>query len=237
MSRVGWLARLRSAAEVVILLPPGYNLGHVQLGKGSLWGIPELNLERRNAHGVTYRRVMSNFFGEAERATRLGVEYDALWDLPDLRVEGYREVIRIREDGKVEVMAEGGKRVFDGARSVERPSGMAPGLMVEARAEGRTIRATARVEQKSAPVFYTIGADTDGVYHNAYVAWELCSPGEEDYRYVQPEKLKPRVRETATGAEVEMVTRVDSAGRYRLRAATVDVAGRTTAVWREIDVD
>ena len=37
--------RLARAAEVLILFPAGYNLGHVYLGKGILWGLGELNLE------------------------------------------------------------------------------------------------------------------------------------------------------------------------------------------------
>src|SRR3979490_893554 len=36
------LYQLNHAAEVAILLPPGYNLGHVHLGKGNLWGLGEL---------------------------------------------------------------------------------------------------------------------------------------------------------------------------------------------------
>jgi hypothetical protein len=39
---------LKQAAEVAILLPAGYNLGHVYMGKGNLWGLGELNLERVN---------------------------------------------------------------------------------------------------------------------------------------------------------------------------------------------
>lgn len=107
---------------------------------------------------------------------------------------------------------------------------------MDARAEGRTIGATASVEQKLAPIFRTIGANTDGVYPKAYVAWELYGSA-EDYGYVQAKKLKPRARETAAVAQVEMATQVDSAGRYRLHAAAVDVAGRPTVVWREIDVN
>ena len=45
------LDELRNAAEIVILLPPGYNLGHVEMGRGNLWGVGELNLERRNREG------------------------------------------------------------------------------------------------------------------------------------------------------------------------------------------
>src|ERR1019366_4736045 len=45
-------AQLRKAAETVILLPAGYNLGHVKMGRGELWGLGELNLERVNSKGV-----------------------------------------------------------------------------------------------------------------------------------------------------------------------------------------
>ena len=33
------LTRLKKAAEIAILLPAGYNLGHVAMGKGSLWAL------------------------------------------------------------------------------------------------------------------------------------------------------------------------------------------------------
>ena len=62
------LDALRKAAETVILLPPGYNLGHVEMGRGDLWGVGELNLERRNREGIKYRIVIHNFFTEIERS-------------------------------------------------------------------------------------------------------------------------------------------------------------------------
>jgi hypothetical protein len=75
------LKKLRHAAEVAILLPAGYNLGHVYMGKGNLWGLGELNLERVNQEGVKYRTVMGNFFTEIERCIRMGVAYDLFWDI------------------------------------------------------------------------------------------------------------------------------------------------------------
>jgi len=230
------LARLRQAAEVAILLPPGYDLGHVQMGKGSLWGTPELNLERTNAGGVKYRRVMSNFFQEAERCLRLGVSFDALWDLPDVTAKGYREVVRVREDGRVEIAAGGRKTTRDSARQVERAAGAPPKLTVTASADGRVVRAVARVEETAAPVFYTTGADPEGVYRNAMVFWELYGPGEEDYSYVQADRMQPVVSQTTQGLEVEMTAKVARAGRYRVRAGTVDLAGRSTVVWTDVDV-
>lgn len=230
------LAKLRGAAETAILLPPGYDLGHVQMGKGNLWGVGELNLERVNQRGVKYRVVMSNFFAEVERCHKSGVAFDALWDLPEVVPKGYREVVRIREDGKVEVNGS----VVDSPRRAPQPSGVPPGLSISITSRAGTNRvevaARARVEERSAPVYYTLGADTEGVYHNAMVAWELYGPGEEDYRYLAADRLKPRVRRTGFGGEVEMDFTLDRAGNYRLRAATVDTAGRSTVVWKNLAV-
>ncbi len=117
------LHALKRAAEVAILLPPGYNLGHVHMGKGNLWGLGELNLERVNRQGVQYRTVMGNFFTEIERCIRLGVAYDLLWDLEGHPPTGYREIVRVREDGKVEVIVEGRSARRDGPRTPDRPKG------------------------------------------------------------------------------------------------------------------
>ena len=234
------LKQLNRAAEIAILLPPGYNLGHVHLGRGSLWGLPELNLERVNRKGVKYRAVMSNFFTEIERCIRLGVAFDLLWDLPEMHPSGYREVIRVREDGKVEI-DQGEKRVLlDQARVPARPPGTPPGLEVNLSAtDGKApleVTARAHVVEKSAPVYYTHGRDIEGVYRNAVVAWELYGPNEEDYRFLQPAGLKPRVQKKGRSYEVTVNFTLQRPGNYRLRAATVDLAGRTTVNWIPIVV-
>lgn len=215
------LARLRHAGEVAIVLPAGYNLGHVQIGKGSLWGVDELNLERKNRHGVKYRTVMSNLFAEVERHLRMGVSFDLLWDLEGRAPDGYREVIRIREDDAV-------------PRTSPNPEGAPPKLELSIDTRGLEIVATARVTETAAPVFYTFGADRKGVYQNAAVAWEIYGPQEEDRRFVVPDGLAPNVRWADGVADVETRIRVDKPGNYRLRAATVDMAGRTTVEWRDI---
>ena len=233
------LPRLRRAAETAILLPPGYNLGHVFLGKGPLWGVGELNLERRNRHGVTYRAVMSRFFTEIERCLRSGVAFDLLWDLPALRLPGYREIIRILENRNVEVEENGIRAVVDRQPPV-RPAGTPPELTVALHAgnmaDDLEITLKGRVIEKSAPVYYTLGADNEGVYHNARVAWELYGPEDEDYLFLRPDNLKPRVRTSGETADVEAIARVSRPGNYRVRAATVDLAGRTTVVWRPFTV-
>lgn len=235
------LPRLRRAAEVAILLPPGYNLGHVAMGKGSLWGIGELNLQRKNRQGVRYRVVMHNFFTEIERCLRLGVAFDLMWDLPGTKPEGYREVVRAREDGKVQVVTGTGSRLLDQARTPPRPGGKPPRLTVNLTGlEGPLplhVRASAHVVEGSAPIYYTFGADPTGIHHNAMVAWELYGPEEEDYRFLRPDDLQPQVRSDGKGgSEVEMSFRLQRPGTYRLRVATVDLAGRTAVVCNEIAV-
>jgi len=233
------LRRLKHAAEVAILLPPGYNLGHVQMGKGSLWGLGELNLERHNSKGLPYRVVMANFFLEVERCIRSGVPFDLLWDLPAVRLEGYREVVRVREDGKVQVETAGKRTLFSHGRVPARPEGPAPVLNVSvSETKGRVplaITALADVSPTSTPVYYTMGADSKGVYHNAVVAWELYGPNDEDYRSLQAPGLRPVVEQSGAAYKVTTRFRLDRPGHYRLRASTVDLAGRSRVVWVPIE--
>jgi len=231
---------LLNAAEAVILLPPGYNLGHVHLGKGNLWGLGELNLERRNRKGVKYRLVMRNFFTEIERFLRLGVAFDLLWDLPNVRLEGYREIVRIREDGRVEVVHNGRTRLLERARTPPRPGGDPPRLTVRVEpAAGPAplqCEAVARVRPGSAPVYYTLGADDKGVYHNAVAAWELYGPGEPDCRFLIPPRRRPRVRRIGKTWEARIAIRLSRPGAYRLRVAATDLAGRVAVVWKTLRV-
>jgi hypothetical protein len=232
---------LKQAAEVAILLPPGYSLGHVHMGKGNLGGLGELNLERVNRHGVKYRTVMGNFFTEIERCIRMGVTYDLFWDIGGHPPTGYREIVRIRDDGKVEVMAEGKNTLRDGPRVPDRPEGDPPQLAIELSTEtGRAplaVMARALVVEGSAPVYYTLGADAKGIYRNVRVLWELYGPGEEDYRFLLNENREPHVWKEGGRTGVEIGCRIGRPGRYRLHAATVDLAGRTTVVWKNITVE
>jgi hypothetical protein len=250
------LRQLNHAAEVAILLPPGYNLGHVHLGKGNLWGLPELNLERVNRKGVKFRTVMSNFFAEIERCLRLGVAFDLLWDRSEFEggekwtsrssafrggdTSGYREIVRIREDAKVEVYSNGKLSLLKTARIPPRPEGTPPALTVELSAtHGQaplSLQARATILERSAPVFYTLGTDSVGAYRNAMVAWELYGPGDEDYRFLAPEDLKPKVTCEGNCFQANIGFSLRRPGRYRLRTATVDLAGRTTVVWTPITV-
>ena len=234
------LDKLRAAAEIVILLPPGYNLGHVEMGRGNLWGLGELNLERHNREGVKYRTVMHNFFTEIERAIRLGVAFDLLWDLEGLKLSDYREIIRIREDGKVEVTENDETVLHEGARTPTRPNGIPPTLTVDVSIPQADtpleVRACANVTEGSTSVYYTRGADANGIYNNERVLWELFGPEEEDYRFLNREQSEIRLTQTESVASVEVSFGLRHPGDYRLRAATVDMAGRTAVEWKTITV-
>jgi len=234
------LKKLKEAGEIAILLPPGYNLGHVHMGRGNLWGLGELNLEHYNRERVKYRVVMSNFFTEIERCIRFGVAFDLLWDLEEIDLSGYREVVRIREDGKVEVNEDGKKVFHEGGRIPTRPLGKPPQLTLALSTdEGRVpldITARATIIQGSAAVYYTVGANAQGVYENAMALWELFGPEEEDYRFLNRERLKPFVCEDGSVFTVAVDFKIEQPGNYRLRAATVDMAGRTEVFWKSIAV-
>jgi hypothetical protein len=237
------LDKLREAAEVAILFPPGYNLGHVALGKGNLWGLGELNLERRNSHGVSYRTVMHGLLVEVERFFKQGVAFDLLWNTGKLELQDYREVVLVREDGRIEVRPSGqAAKLLDGPRMPLRAEGRAPELKVTlARDNSQAIPAKftvkAIVEEQDAPVYYNMGADVEGIYHNAVVLWELYGPREEDYRYLRPEYLQPNVHRDKETWHVQETFTLEIPGMYRLRTSTVDKAGRTVTDWTVFNVE
>ena len=93
------------------------------------------------------------------------------------------------------------------------------------------------MEETTAPVYYTMGGDPTGIYHNAMVAFELYGPDAPDHRFLSPDRLRPRVTRNGTQADVDMSFAITRPGNYRLRAATVDLAGRTTVVWKPLKVE
>ena len=235
------MEKLVHAAEVAILIPPGYNLGHVKMGIGNFSGLSELNMERKNSHGVKYRDVMNNFYIEIERCIRLGVEYDLFWNMENLKLNRYREVVNIRENGYVEIINYGISELLNSARIPERPEGDAPQLTVDITKvkvnKQITIKALANVMQGSAPIYYTQGAGKDGIYKNSYVLWELYGPEEEDYSDFWNDRWDVDITENGHSTNVEINFIVDKPGNYRLRVSTSDLAGRSVVVWKDIVID
>ncbi len=184
---------------------------------------------------------MGNFFTEIERCIRMGVAYDLFWDIEGYKLTGYREVVHIREDGKVMVEVDGKKILHNGSRIPDRPDGNPPQLAIELSNEtGKApleVAARAFLVEGSSPIYYTLGANPKGIYKNVKVFWELYGPGEEDYRFLPGRNREPRICDEGTRTSVDLTFKINQAGKYRLRAATVDLAGRTAVVWKNIAVE
>ena len=238
--RRGDLEKLKKDASIAILIPPGYNLGHVKMGIGNISGLGELNMERINSQGVKYRDVMSNFYIEIERCIRLGIEYDAFWNLEELELNGYDEIVEIREDGKVEITKNGKSKLLESARTPERPEGVAPNLKVELKSYSKkapsTITATAEITEGTSPVYYTQGANKNGIYRNVYVLWELYGPEEEDYTDFWNDRWDVAVTEKNNSATAEINFKIDKPGNYRLKVSASDLAGRSKVIWKNIKI-
>jgi hypothetical protein len=101
----------------------------------------------------------------------------------------------------------------------------------------RTLSARARVTEGSAPVYHTTGADRQGIYQNTLVLWELYGPAEEDYRTLLINGARRPVTWEGAAAIVETKFVVEQPGRYRLRAATTALAGRSAVVWKAFKVE
>jgi hypothetical protein len=181
-------------AELAIVIPAGYNLGHVHFGKGLLWGLPELHRERKNPAGVTYGEVMSGLFHQIEQAMDRGMSFDILWDLPGVKPTGYGRVIKIPESSPM------ARSNYDGAPSLSVSLFAGPDGWYTAHAE------------TDADVYYTTGADSGGVYRNARFYWELYGPEDEDMRIIPPGETV-RFQLAKPGPHRLRVATVDRSGR------------------------
>jgi len=232
------LSELKKTAETALVLPLGYNLGHVKMGIGNFGGLPELNMERKNNLGNKYREVMHNFYVEIERCIRLGIDYDLFWDLKKLDLSEYNEIIKISDDCKIEVNKNNSTQIFESARYPQRPDGIVPELAVDinmSKGNGKNIvTAVAKVKEGSAPIYYTLGADKNGVYNNHFVLWEMYGPNEEDYTDFWNERWNVKVTEQPNSASSIIKFEIKNPGTYRLRVSTSDLAGRSNVVWENI---
>ena len=65
----------------------------------------------------------------------------------------------------------------------------------------------------------------------------MYGPGEEDYRFLLDRNREPRICEEGTRTRVDIKFKISQPEKYRLRAATADLAGRTAVVWKNITVE
>jgi hypothetical protein len=170
----------------------------------------------------------------------MGIPFDLAWDLPKVNLQGYREIVRIREDGKVEIATTAAKSLLAAARTISHPAGIPPRLSVTINASSQPdsleMTARARIDLTQSNVWYTYGTDDEGVYRNALAAWELYGPEEEDQQVFLPPRLRPRAVEDEKGGSAEVSFTLTRPGNYRLRVSTVDTAGRSTVLWKPFTV-
>lgn len=86
---------LLKQAEVGIVIPPGYAINWQ-----GVWG---MNREAVNSHGITYGDIAAAAIWEAMLCSRKGIEYDFLVDHPGIEKLGYKRLVRVQEDGSVNV--------------------------------------------------------------------------------------------------------------------------------------
>ena len=222
------LERLKHMAEVMILFPAGYTL----LSKEPMWWLPPLNYEKKNRAGLTYREVLARVAAEIERCYRHGVAYDLAWDLDGLNLEGYREIIRIRENGRVSVVTENESILSHSPRWPERPKGQAPGLSIAVSSRKGSapmfLVAEAKITEHQSPVYFSPQHDEKGIWKNTKVIWQLYGPGPDLYRNVS--------QQFDANAGI-LPLELEVPGTYRLRASVVDRAGRSTVRWETIVVE
>jgi hypothetical protein len=152
-----------------------------------------MHRERANAAGSTYGQVMSAALLEMEKAMRDGTRFDVLWDLPNVPIRGYKNVIRIAESARANPNRAGG-----------------PPLTVTVH-QGAANWVTAHAATP-ANVYYTTGADATGTYRNARFYWELYGPAEEDMRIIPPGETV-RFQLDKPGAYRLRVATADTEGR------------------------
>ena len=222
------LQRLKRSAEVMILFPPGYTIGT----REPMWWLPPLHYEKRNAHGLKIREIVSRVAAEIERCYRQGVAYDLAWEWPGIDLSDYREIVRVREDGRIIVDSEEEQATYNQARWPARPAGRAPGLTVTLSQDGGSaplfLVAHAEVTEFQSPVRFTPKRTADGVWQNTQVIWKLYGPGDDTYA-----SLSNKYDHKSGLLPIEL----SKPGEYRLRAAVVDRAGRSTVRWKTIRVE
>ena len=140
----------------------------------------------------------------------------------------------------MEVTVNGVVEVLPGPRTPERAGGAGPGLEIDAPESAQapaTITVTARVVEGDAPVYYSPIPDLSGVHHNERVLWEVYGPEEEDHFHRVPVIEAGDVTQTGPNThDVAATLNIEKPGRYRIRAATTDLAGRSAVVWRDLEV-
>jgi hypothetical protein len=210
---------LLKAAKLAIVLPYGYTFSPWHMHR-NVW----LPLEKKNGHGITFRRVLSNAAQEVERSIRLGIEFDIAVDDPLFNPAGYDELVWIQEDGIIRIVRPGQSDTWSaGPRSVDRPDlGRMPRLTIEVGSHD-----SANPNRKRFKAVAEIGTGDWGDTGKPDVYWEIYDAEsiiELNYSALWPVK------------GMELTHEFKKPGTYTVRASVADVFGRPAIAQHTVEV-
>ena len=237
------LQALLRAARTAVVLPNGYTFTPYHMHR-----LPWLHLERLNADGVRYRRVLAHAAHEVERLLRLGIDFDIAIDEPSFHGEGYEELIYVQSDARLRIERPGEpSRLLDEPRPCLRPDlGPGPRLWLE--------RVEPEGDRPGDICFRAVGrlgtGDWAGEQPHARVSWEVYGPDDLVSPAVFPEYGSERTLRLDPGARVTLGHPIHDAvrppqdqdqplarGSYTIRAALADVFGRPAIIYQTIEVE
>lgn len=207
---------LLRAARVAVVIPYGYTFSPNHMNR-----MLALHLERVNERGVTYRTVLSNAATEVERLLRMGIEFDIAVDDPLFKPSGYDELIYVQEDGGLRIVRPGHQSLrLDGPRPVERPN-LGPGPRLTLEMDGPVPAPGGKITFRATPELGT--GDWHAEVALPTISWEVY----------EPERIVPITDYAIFPVRGrELTFKVETQGKYIVRATAADVFGRPAIACR-----
>ena len=209
------LEALRRAARIAIALPDGY-----ALRPHRLWDTEVFHLDRRNAHGVTLRRVLSNAVRQIERCIKEKIPFDIVYadDVFHPVLAGYERTIFVREDG-----------TFQGRRSDGRPFKVPEPTRTEEERNARPPEITLHAEPTEGPAPLTVKVSAEVRSHSGPPGLKRRKPAGSGWHYwevmwiVEVDPHEAGLLHSHSGETIEIP--FARPGTYRIEAWTNDDRG------------
>jgi|GEM_PF-2245577 len=115
--------KLLHAADTCVVLPYGYTFSPDRMFK-----VKWLPLDRKNTFGLTYRHVLSSAAVEIEKLLRNATKFDIAFDDPRFISKGYKQLIYVRENGKIDIYKDSIKtKSLTGPADMPKRADLGPG--------------------------------------------------------------------------------------------------------------
>jgi len=209
--------KLLYAASKCIVLPYGY-----AFSPEPMFRIRWMSLDRKNLFGITYRQVLANAAAEMENLLHNGTKFDVAIDEPRFTAKGYKELIYIRENGRVDVVRNGNIiSSYQGPVKTPYRADYGPGPKVYTET---------KVDKTVNPAKISIKISTEPGTGEIAKSLYIQQPP-----LVWTDVLLPDLDCIYTGAaEFDIPAKP---GTYKIRATTSDCFGRPAIVEKEVVVD